>query len=236
MQHTLDGYHLRVERKESVDPPARRTSGRRTPPGAQFMVRSTANLSSGDEVTHFYNRALEMGVPLPTAAEIFSPPRRSGETFQTAMNPALYSGTYPYAYYHAQYNAGPSSAQYANHAFDPTHEENMSAMSPSRQSQAYYPQGGSQGPMTSNTGLRNSPATAPLQSMVHPSVAQPMGQFQYPHTGLAYGQYPGGPYSYYPTGQPASGATLFQYVYPQTDNQTQADAMPTSSGEEPESR
>ena len=235
VQHTLDGFHLRVERKESIEPPARRTAGRRSPPGAHFMGRNTANLNGGDEVTHFYNRALEMGVPLPTAAEIFTPPRRSGETFQTAVSPALYSGTYPYSYYHAQYNAGPSGAQYAAQAFDATHEDNVSGMSPNRHSQAYYHQGGSQGPMTSNAGLRASPATASLHPMVHPSVAQPMGQFQYPHTGLAYGQYPGGPYSYYPTGQTASGATLFQYVYPQADNQTQSSVMPAGSGEEAES-
>ena len=199
------------------------------------MGRGTANLSSSDEATHFYNRALEMGVPPPTAAEIFSPPRRSGETFQTAVGPGLYAGTYPYSYYHAQYNA-PSGAQYATQSFDAAHEEYVAGMSPNRQSQAYYSQGGGQGPMTTNTGLRTLPATAALQSMVHPAVAQPMGQFQYPHTGLAYGQYPGGPYPYYPTGQTAPGATLFQYVYPQTDNQTQSGTMPVASGDEPESR
>ena len=177
-----------------------------------------------------------MGIPIPTAAEIFSPPRRSGETFQTTVGPALYSGTYPYSYYHAQYNAAPSSAQYASQTFDASHDEHVSGMSPDRQSQAYYSHGGHQGPIAPSTGLRTSPATAPLQSMVHPSVAQPMGQFQYPHTGLAYGQYPGGPYSYYPTGQTGSGATLFQYVYPQTENPTQAGIMPTGSGDEPESR
>lgn len=175
-----------------------------------------------------------MGVPLTTAAEIFSPPRRGGETFQTGISP-LYSGTYPYSYYQAQYNAGPSGVQYANQTFDTAHEENGSGMSPNRQSQTYYSQGGSQGPMAPNTGLRASAATAPLQSMVHPSVAQPMGQFQYPHPGLAYGQYPGGPYSYYPTGPTASGTTLFQYVYPQADNQTHSNVAPAGTGEGHES-
>ena len=189
-------------------------------------------MSSNEDVAQvFYNRAIEMGIPAPTAAEIFSPGRRSSESFHTAAgHPALNSGAIPYPYYYAPYNAGPATAQYANHAFDAAHEDNVSSMSPNRQSQTYYSQGGSQGPVTSNTGLRTASANAQLQHMVHP-----MGQFQYPHTGIPYGQYPTGPYPYYHTQPTGSGAALYQYMYPQTDNQNQSGAMPAGTAEESES-
>lgn len=211
---------------------------RRTPPGPHYIAKSLANINNNEDVAHFYNRAIEIGVSASTAAEIFSPGRRSGETFQTAAGPAaVYPGTIPYSYYHAQYNAGPSTTQYANHNFDATHEENGSGLSPSRQAQTYYSQGGSQGQVTPSTGLQTSAANAQLQPMIHPSIAQPMGQFQYPQTALPYGQYPATSYYHYPAHQTGSGAPLFQYVYPQTDNQTQSGTMLAgAAAEESESR
>lgn len=194
-------------------------------------------MNNNEDVAHFYNRAIEIGIAASTAAEIFSPTRHTGEAFQTVGSPAaVYPGTIPYSYYHTQYNAGPSTAQYANHNFDTGHDENGSGLSPSRQGPTYYPQAGNQGQMTPSTGLQTSAVNAQLQPLIHPSIAQPMGQFQYPQTALPYGQYQANPYYHYAAQQIGSGAPLFQYAYPQTDTQAQTGTMPTSSAEEAESR